>query len=86
MVKGQSVHTGELGQTDRQIHWLTNVQTDGHYQVHYLPATRCLAIDKKQDKSGTILVKQGSYFPPQFSMHANIVVDSAKMGYLRGKI
>ncbi len=37
-VKGQTVQTGELGQTNKHTH----ERTDGRYQVHYLP---CFAID-----------------------------------------
>ena len=39
-VLGQTVETGELGQTHRS----TDRRTDGRYQVHYLPALRSLKI------------------------------------------
>ncbi len=51
-VKSQSTASAQLSayapwlQTNRQIHRLTNRWTDGHYQVHYLPATRCFMVDK----------------------------------------
>ncbi len=42
-VKGQTVQTGEVGQTDKQ----TDRRTDGRYQVHYLPR---FAVDNEDPK------------------------------------
>ena len=38
-VKGQTVQTGKLGQTDTQTHKRKDRRRDGRYQVHYLPAS-----------------------------------------------
>ncbi len=43
-VKGQTVQTGELGQTDKLTTERTVGQTDGRYQFYYLPVSRSINI------------------------------------------